>query len=114
MAGLPLQSRQARCDRGTDFGVDDHVLDLSAVGQSSQRAAGGDVREHQKAHLVAVMARYDDILRQRRPPFHPSDARRADADPSAGAELELFGPRTSTSVLSPDGERSRVASNTLP
>ena len=54
-------------------------------------AARRDVREDQETHLVAAMAGHDDILRQWCERGNPGDAQRADADPGAGIELEIFG-----------------------
>ena len=55
------------------------------------RAAGGDIRKYQETHLVAAMARQDDVLRQRRQRGNSGDPQRPDADPGAGIELEILG-----------------------
>src|SRR5216683_6144000 len=54
-------------------------------------AAGTEVRKYQKTYVIAAMAGYDDVLRQRRQRGDPGDAQRADADPGAGIELEILG-----------------------
>ena len=91
MAALRLQSCKALRDRAADLVVTDHVVHIGAVGQTGMGAARRDVREHQEANLVAAMAGDHDILRQRRQRGDAGDAQRADADPGAGIELEIFG-----------------------
>src|SRR6266853_426633 len=54
-------------------------------------AAGTEVRKYQKTHVIAAMAGYDDVLRQRRQRGDPGDAQCADADPGAGIEFEILG-----------------------
>ena len=41
--------------------------------------------------MIAAVAGDDDVLRQRRQRGNTGDTQRADADPGAGIELEIFG-----------------------
>src|SRR5713101_8284261 len=85
---------QPRRDSRAHFFVADHLTDTGAVRQARMRAAGGDIRKYQETHLVAAMARHDDVLRQRRQRSDTGDPQRADADPGAGIELEILGDAT--------------------
>src|SRR5713226_9346431 len=90
-AALRPEFCQSRRDCPAHFFVADHLADSSAVSQARMRAAGGDIRKYQETHLVAAVARHDDVLRQRRKRSNAGDPQRADADPGAGIELEILG-----------------------
>ena len=63
----------------------------ASAGQARrQRRQSGEIREHQDADVVAVLAGDDDVLRQRLEAVEKGDAQRPDADPGAGGELEIL------------------------
>src|SRR5882724_7185639 len=64
---------------------------MGTLGQAGLHAAGGNVRKYQKTYVIAAMAGYDDVLRQRRQRGNTGDPQRANADPGAGIEFEILG-----------------------
>src|SRR5215472_6091037 len=67
-----------------------HIVHARRLTHAGMRAARDNVRKHQEAHLVATVAGHNDVLRKRRERGDASDTQRADTDPGAGVELEVF------------------------
>src|SRR4051794_11539232 len=81
MARLRLEFRQSLSDGGANFVMADHFSNRGAFGQARMRATCRDVREDEEAHLAAVMAGNDDVLRERCERGDAGDTQHADADP---------------------------------
>jgi hypothetical protein len=62
----------------------------AAIAHARERSAGAEIGEDEQADFLAIVAGHDDVLRDGGQQFHRLDAQRANADPRARHQLEIF------------------------